>query len=224
MKQPTPRFAPLSGRFLAIPVLMVAGLAVVAATWTAPAAIAAPEPAPIPKRWQLDIKASPLRMALVQTPNGAARSYFYMTYLVTNNTASDILFAPAFELTTDEGVVLRSGRDVPFEVTKAIIERLGNPMLEDQIGIVGNLLRGEENAKEGVVIWPMPTHHCNELAVYAAGFSGETATMELPNPQTGELERKLLRKTLMLRYRAPGEFDAAFGSPLEPYETRWIMR
>lgn len=211
-------------RLCVVPVIalaVVAGCAVSA--MTSPAA-AAPEPAPIPQRWQLDVKTSPLRMALVDTPSGVPRSYFYMTYLVTNNTPNDILFAPAFELATDEGDLVRSGRNVPFEVTSAIMERLSNPMLEDQISIVGNLLRGEENAKEGLVVWPMPTHHCNELVIYAAGFSGETVTVEVPNPETEEMERMLLRKTLMLRYRTPGEMDAAFGPPMLPSETRWIMR
>lgn len=212
-------------RLLAVPLAALAGLAVVATMWTTPTAVwAAPEPAPIPKRWQLDVKTSPLRMALVDTPGGSPRAYFYLTYVVTNNTPSDVLFAPAFELATDEGDLLRSGRDVPFAVTAAILDRLDNPMLLDQISIVGTLLRGEENAKEGLVIWPIPTQHCNEMIVYGAGFSGETVTVELPNPETGEIERKLLRKTLMQRYRSPGELDPAFGPPMLPYETRWIMR
>jgi hypothetical protein len=213
-------------RFLALPLLAVAGAAITCSVMWTPAAtvLAAPEPAPIPKRWQLDVKTSPLRMAIVDTVGGAPRAYFYMTYMVTNNTASDVLFAPSFELATDEGDLLRSGRDVPFAVTAALLERLSNPMIEDQIGIVGNLLRGEENAKEGLVVWPIPTNHCNEVVVYAAGFSGETVTIEVPHPETGEPERKLLRKTLMLRYRVPGELEPAFGAALQPHETRWIMR
>lgn len=212
-------------RLFVLPVVALAGFAAVAAFWTVPAPVlAAPEPAPIPKRWQLDIRTSPVRVALVDTPGGAPRAYFYMTYLVTNNTPNDVLFAPSWELATDEAHLLRSGRDVPFAVTSAIMERLDNPLLLDQISIVGNLLRGEENAKEGLVVWPIPTHHFNELVIYAAGYSGETTTIEVPNPETGEMERKLLRKTLMLRYRIPGEIDSAFGRPIEPHTTQWIMR
>jgi hypothetical protein len=225
MNHQTTCFATLCARFQFLSVSVLAVAAVMAAFWAVPAAAkAAPEPAPVPLRWQLDIETSPLRMAIVDTPGGVPRSYFYMTYLVTNNSPRDILFAPSFELATDEGDLLRSGRDVPFAVTAAIMDRLANPLLEDQISIVGTLLRGEENAKEGAVIWPIPCHHCNEVIVYAAGFSGETATVEVQNPETGEAERLLLRKTLMLRYRIPGELDPAFGAPLRPYEARWIMR
>ena len=111
------------------------------------------------------------------------RAYFFMTFKVTNYSPTDLLFAPAFELATDDMDVLRSGRDVPVAVTKEIMGRLENSLLEDQISIVGTLLRGAENAKEGLVIWPVPQLHQSEIAVYCAGFSGETATVEVPASQ-----------------------------------------
>lgn len=188
-----------------------------------PALGAAPEPAPIPKRWQLDAEVSHLRMSVVDLPDGP-RAFFFLTYKVTNNSPADLLFAPAFELATDDMAVLRSGRDVPVAATNIMLERLENPLLMDQISIVGTLLRGEENAKEGLVMWPVPALFQSEVIVYAAGFSGETTTLDLPSPVTGKLERKVLRKTLMLRYRLPGVLNPAAGADLEPVETRWIMR
>jgi hypothetical protein len=192
---------------------------------TMPSAIAAPEPSPVPKRWQLDVKASPIRLVYVKASDGQPKPYFYMTYTVTNTTSADIeTFAPSFDLATDGGQVVRSGRDVPFNVTQEISQQLANPLLEDQIGIVGRLLRGEENAKDGLVIWAAPTLHLSELTVYAAGFSGETATEDVPNPQTNKIERKVLRKTLSMKYRVEGDLTAHAPTPLEPFETRWIMR
>ena len=69
-----------------------------------------------------------------------------------------------------------------------------------------------------------PSLFQNELTVYCSGFSGETATMDVPNPETGKLERKVLRKTLELRYRLPGELVPASGGEYVPYSSRWIMR
>jgi hypothetical protein len=162
-------------------------------------------------------------MSVVNLPDGP-RAFFFMTYKVTNNSPTDLLFAPAFELATDDMAVLRSGRDVPVSATNVMLDRLENPLLMDQISIVGTLLRGEENAKEGLVMWPVPALFQSEVIVYAAGFSGETTTLDLPSPATGKLERKVLRKTLMLRYRLPGELNPTSGADLEPIETRWIMR
>jgi hypothetical protein len=209
-------------KFLAVTALALAGGAV-ALVAAAPVVAAAPEPAPIPKRWQLDIEPAPLRLTTAAHPDGTSRPYFYMTYEVVNNSKSDLLFAPSFELATDEMALLRSGRDVPVTVTNDLIERHANPFLEDQISIVGTLFRGPENAKEGLVAWPVPSNHMSEAVVYCAGFSGETATLEVLG-ESGKPEKKLLRKTLELRYRMPGDLNPAAGAELTPYSSRWIMR
>jgi hypothetical protein len=207
----------------------------VAALVAAPVRAAAPEPAPVPKRWQLDIETSPLRLTVVDVPGQGPRAYFYMTFKATNNSASDLLFAPAFEMATDDMIVLRSGRDVPASATAELIERMQNPLLEDQIGVVGTILRGEENAKEGLVAWPMPASFQSEIKIYCAGFSGETATVEVPNAASlmasangshtpVKMEKKVLRKTWMMRFQLPGELNPSGGLELQPVESGWIMR
>ena len=208
---------------LALPALLFTGVAALFACTSAPAA-AAPEPSPVPKRWELEIQPGPLRIAVVDTADSGPRAFFYLTYKVTNNGPSDLLFAPTFELATDEtSEPLRSGRDVPIAVTRVIMERLSNPLLEDQITIVGTILRGPENAREGLAIWPVPHMRISDLNVYAGGFIGETTTLELPNAK-GLPEKKILRKTRMLRFRMPGELNPAAAAEFEPFESRWIMR
>jgi hypothetical protein len=263
----TPQNRPIRG-FLAIPALALAACGMLAAPAPLTSSVAAaPEPSPVPKRWQLDVECSPLRWITIDTGQGA-KPYYFMTYKVTNNSPVDLLFAPVFELATSDQDVLRSGRDVPVAVTNELLRRLNNPFLQDQISIVDNLLRGEENAREGLVIWPITTDHLNEVTVYAAGFSGETATIEIPKlpaptPVAGDAveipgktaaaqpspkveanaavalppapagseanaqsdtEKKVLRKTLMLRYRMPGDLTPASGGQFQAYEQRWIMR
>lgn len=234
--KPTPRRIAL--RLAAMPALLLTTgfVDVFAALTPAPRAAAAPEPAPIPRRWQLEVEPSPLRTVVVETPGIGPRAYFFLTFKVTNNSTADLLFAPSFELATDDMQVYRSGRDVPVVVTNRIKDLLQNPLLEDQISVVGTLLRGEENAKEGLVIWPVPELHGSELAVYCAGFSGETVTLEVPVPlplqaaagsgtnAQPKTEKKILRKTLELRYRLPGDLHPGSDEPLRPYEKRWIMR
>jgi hypothetical protein len=203
--------------------LAVSLMAVVAVFCTS-AVARPPEPDPVPRRWQLDLKPGPLRLAVIDVPGKGQASYFYMTYKVTNTSGTDLLLAPAFDLANDRGVVVRSGRDVPAEVTKELLTRLDNPFLEDQIGILGILQQGPENAKEGLVIWPAEDLKGEEVVVYAAGFSGESRTIEGPDPKTGEPKRFNLRKTLMLRYRIPGEIYDRGSEPFEVTERRWILR
>lgn len=187
-------------------------------------ALGAPEPDPVPRRWQLSLDIGPMRLITIETPGGEPRAYLYLTYTVTNASGSDILLAPMFEMVGGDGRVRRSGRDVPAEVTRAILERLDNPFLQDQISIIGLILQGAENAREGLVIWPADDLKPGELTVYAAGFSGEMRTIEVPDPATGKPTTITLRKTMMVRYDVPGEIDRRGDRPLDVLEERWILR
>lgn len=182
--------------------------------------MAAPQPEPIPRRWQLEFEPGALRLAMIPTESGAIQAYYYLTYYVENNTGQDLIFAPSFELATDDGEIRRSGIGVPASVTKQLLERLRNPFLLDQISAVGLLLQGEENAREALVVWPADNLEVDEILIFAAGFSGETTT--LTRPDTGE--PVLLRKTMMLRYETPGALTGLGDRPIQRAEQRWIMR
>jgi hypothetical protein len=184
----------------------------------------APEPDPIPRRWELSIEPGPLRIATVNVENDGPKTFFYMTYKVTNNSGGDLLFAPSFDLATDQGDVLRSGRDVPAAVTKSLLDMLGNKYLEDQISVVGTLLQGEGNAKEGLIVWPANNLRLTQLEVYAAGFSGETKSVDTVDAKTGKTTKTTVRKTLQLRYQTPGEIRDQGSKPFEVIEKRWVMR
>jgi len=199
-------------------------IAVALSAGAAPLVALAPEPDPIPRRWQLDVEPGSLRVAVVDVADVGPRTYFFMTYKVTNASGGDLLLAPAMELATDEGEVLRAGRDVPAAVTREILGRLESPFLQDQTSIVGIILQGEENAREGLAIWPANDLDLSEVTVFAAGFSGETAPVEFKDPETGKPSRVLLRKSLMLRYQTMGELKPNSSNPLTLAESRWVMR
>ncbi len=183
-------------------------------------AIAAPEPDAVPRRWEFRMEPGDLRIACVSTPNGEPRAYFYMTYTVTNATGQDRFFAPRFELATDNGEIVRSGKNVPPEVADELIRRIDNPFLKSEIDVQGLLLQGDEYRRDGLVVWRADDLLADEISVYAAGFSGETRTID--RPDNGE--PILLRKTIMLRHSTPGDLDCRDDRTLERISTRWIMR
>jgi hypothetical protein len=191
-----------------------------AASWMPSVAFGAPEPEPVPRRWQLQIVPGDLRITSVDVPGEGARAFFYLTYTVTNNTGEDRNFAPSFELATDRGEIIRSGRDVPRYASEAIRASLKNEQVLDEIAIQGLFLQGEENAREGFVVWPANDLKADEYTIFAAGFSGETKTIQ--RPDNGE--KVVLRKCLMLRHDAPGQLDPTSGRPLTRTSTRWILR
>ena len=85
---------------------------------------------------------------------------------------------------------------------------------------LGTLQQGEENAKEGLVIWRANELDVTEVSMFVAGISGETATIN--NPVTGEVV--VLRKTLQRDYIVPGDALARGSRPVEPVRHRWVMR
>lgn len=200
--------------------MVLAGVS--AGALTQAAAASAPEPNPVATRWEFTFENGPLRLAWVETDEGR-KPFFYLTYRITNYWGSDLLFAPDVSLVTSDSEVLRSGRDVPASVTREIIERLNNPLIESQIDIVSTVLAGPEHARDGVLIWPATDLDVDEISVYFEGLSGEQEAYVVgrgtPDPQ-----RYSLRKTMMLRYATPGEFARQGSTPFELVEERWVMR
>jgi hypothetical protein len=201
----------------------LAGLTIALVPGPSPA-FAAPEPDPVPRRWQFTIEPGPMRVATVDVEGVGPQNYLYMTYKVVNSSGQDLIFAPSFDLATHDGKVMRGGRGVPAAATRQILERLENPFLEDQIGIVGMLLQGEDNAKEGLVVWNLPAQHLSSVDVFASGFSGELRTIEVKDAATGNPKRVSLRKTMMLRFQPPGEIQGERVQEFPLVEQRWVMR
>jgi hypothetical protein len=218
----TGRMGSTARAILAASLALTAGAAML--DLTPRAAALAPEPDPVPRRWQFDAAMGSLRVTQIDVAGVGPKLFFSMTYQVTNNTSEDLLFTPAFEMADDQGTLVRSGRDVPAAVTKQILDSYGKPLLQDQIQILGMLLQGEANAKEGLVIWPVGANRADEITIYGAGFSGETRTIEVKDPETREVKRVTLRKTLMMRFKMPQDLRGWGNQPLELLEQRWILR
>ncbi len=214
------------GIFLGLMCVFMVGLTPASASQSEFRSGLAPEPNPIPSRWELRVRAGHLRLATVQLEGKGPRVYYYLTYTVENNSGQDRRFAPSFYLSTKEGTQLRSGQGVPSAVTQEIQRRLDNPLLLDQISMLkGLLLQGRENAKQGMVVWPADDLDIDRIHVYCLGFSGETKTYRITDPETGQKRDVVLRKTLELRYRVPGEMVGYGSTPLQKsHKPRWIMR
>lgn len=203
---------------------LVAGFALASLSLT-PAVLAAPEPSPVPLRWELDIEPGPLRLAMVDVPGDGLRAFLYLPYKVENHSGQEVYFAPSFEMTTDESATpARAGRAVPAAVTDEIIRRLSNSFVQDQISVIGPLMQGAEHARESVAIWPVDNMKAARITIYASGFSGETRRVNLPDAPADQPQEAILRKTLMLEHLTPGDLAGQGNDPLSRTNTRWILR
>ncbi|MCB9845767.1 MAG: hypothetical protein H6811_07280 [Phycisphaeraceae bacterium] len=212
---------------------IVSGVAAALLAGIAPWSLAAsaapsPEPNPVATEWEFDIDPGDLRVVRLYVPGEGMRSFYYFTYMVTNDTGEDLFFAPMIELGTDQGEVMLAGRDVPASVTQELIRRLRNPFMEDPIRVIGPIQQGVENAKDSIAIWPVGSTEVDEVSLYLMNFSGETKVITVRDAKTGNPKPITLRKTLMLRFKAPGNLlelrDTMGGRVLPRVESRWILR
>ena len=180
-------------------------------------ASAYPVPAGTPFRWEFQFKAGDFRLYVDQETNEA---YWWMHYTVTNRTKRDRIWAPKFTLFTDVGEILESGKDVPSTITAKIKDLLGNELIETQNEIIGDLLQGIENARDGLVIWPARVLQVNEITMFISGVSGET--IRVRNPITSE--QVILYKSIQRNYLIPGDALARGLRPIELKSEKWILR
>lgn len=178
-----------------------------------------PEPALAPRSWQLDFQHQAPRMIWVTSARGE-RWYMYMTYQVTNRTGQERLFVPEFTMATNQGDILPAGKGVAATVFASVKTRESNDLLVSPSQIVGQLLQGENNARESVAIWPVPKNDVDEISIFITGLTGETQV--IAHPATGE--DVVMAKSLMLDYDLPGSSNNFEGQPVQPRGKRWIMR
>ncbi len=197
-----------------------------------------PEPSLAPLSWELDIELHPLRSIQVKVPGkDEPQLFWYLRYTLTNNTGQDQSYVPEFVLYTDTGDVLRAGKNVPAVVFETIKKVRNEPLLKDMTGMTGKVLQGQDNAKDGVAIWPDFDHDAGEVDIFIGGLTGETQEIKLPRPikatevdpvtgeeKTVEKDKIIVSKTLHLEYVVTGDPMAADRTPAELKKKNWVMR
>ena len=116
--------------------------------------LAVPKPNAVPSRPELTYTPGPLR---IFRSNEDGLWYWYMTYIVENSTGVDQIWVPSMVLYTDQGEILQSGDGVSSVVTDEILTYVGDPFLEPQYGIIGEIKQGLGNARTGLTVWPART-------------------------------------------------------------------
>ena len=200
-------------------------------------ATTAPKPSDVPVSWELQFTYKQPRPIQVVLPGqDEPTTFWYMEYTVTNRTEDEQVFVPDFVLYTDTGQILRDGRGVPSLVFRKIKETVSEPLLKDQAGVSGTLLRGSNNAKDGGMIFRDIDPQSGAFDIFVGGLSGETAIVKPPHPvpvttigedkkpKTVMKDEIVLSRTLQLNYKLPGEASARFGAKPRLVRKTWVMR
>lgn len=178
-----------------------------------------PKPSVYPISWELKFEhGQPKRLVMPAEPGGVPQAYWYIAYNVTNNTDKEQLFLPLFELVTKDGRVIRSDRNVPVTVFERIKELEGNRFLTYAPLVGGELRLGQDEARDGVAIWPEPDSEMGNFQIYVSGLSGETAKVKAGDKEI------IVRKTLELNFLVPGDTQTTGQAAVTEQSQKWVMR
>ena len=196
-------------------------------------ALTAPRPAPLPTKWQLDFTFERPQPIKIYLPGKAKPQLFwYLRYTLTNNTPTDQLFTPSFLLYTGTGQLLTATG--PLLAFNAVKKHHNDPLLKRDTA--GKILRGTDNAKRGVAIWPDFDPEAGSFDLFIGGLSGETFVVDLPKPvvmteteadgTVKKVKRSTLEltKTLRISCTVPGEAAARIKVKVKVISKAWVMR
>lgn len=191
-------------------------------------AMAYPQPSVYPISWELNFTHGMPKRIVVEVPDSTVpKAFWYITYNVVNKTDREQMFLPVFEMMLRDGSVVRSDNNIPEKVFDAIKQREQIKYLEPFPKVSGLLRIGDDEAKDGVAIWPEVNRRMGNFSIFIQGLSGEAApvTDEKGNVETDSDGKPiLLRKTLELDYvsRSDGMYDT--GKDLNEGSHEWVMR
>jgi hypothetical protein len=208
--------------------LICSAFVLLAASLTRFAGADYPKPSPYPISWELKFQHETPRRIVVEVPGrNAPVAYWYMTYTVTNNTDQERTFLPVFEMLTNEGNVIRSDKDIPEKVFAEIKSREKKQLLEPWTKVGGELLLGEDQAKDGVAIWEEPTPRMGKFSIFVGGLCGEHVEMKDGSGTTMKDKDGnpiILRKTLQLQFHIRGDEVYPGEDDVDPQPEGWVMR
>jgi hypothetical protein len=167
-----------------------------------------------------DLDFRPGTLRLVTDAESGAR-FWVFTYTIANKTGKTQRFSPRFELLMGDGTILEAGRDVPVEAGRRVLRSVGSDQALDQFQIMGEILDGEANAREGVVVWPAKGDS-KEITMFVSGMS--FAFDRVKDPATGK--DAIIRRSWSRQYSVPGSPDprVATEAAFDPIKDAWLMR
>ncbi len=187
-----------------------------------------PIPSPYPKSWELKFEHGiPRRIVVEVSGTSVPQAYWYMTYTVTNNTDKEQMFLPVFEMLSGDGKMVRSDKNIPAKVFDAVKAQEKKPFLQPFPTVTGQIRLGEDEARDGVAIWPEPSSRMGQFSIFVGGLSGEAVALADASGQPvkdAQGQPVILRKTLQLNFIVRGDEVYPGEDEVNENPQEWVMR
>lgn len=205
----------------------------------------APQPDPVTHDWKFDFSHSTPDTIAIANADGTTEWYWYMTYKVTNYDRDELFFDPRIVIQNDAGQILTANLGVDTRVFKEVRTLVENPLLMSPIEVPGRVFKGEDHARESVVIWKVTDQDVDQFKIFVGGIYGEVKLATDPStdqpimiPVIDALSGKpkkdadgkpvmqplLLHRTKMLHFKTPGTTETVDNPSIELVEASDVMR
>jgi hypothetical protein len=167
-----------------------------------------------------DLEFRPGSLSVVTDAESGQR-FWVFSYTIANKTGKTQRFSPRFELLMGDGVILSAGKDVPLDAARRVQRAAASAQAVDQFQIMGDILDGEANAREGFVIWPAKGDS-KDITLFVTGMS--SSFDRRTDPATGK--DVIVRRSWSRHYTAPGVADPRLSqeASFDPLKDAWLMR
>jgi hypothetical protein len=188
---------------------------------------AMPRPSVLPQAWQLKFEfTKPMRVVRNVPGRDKPVHYWYFLYTVSNPTDAEVEFLPRIQMLTDDLELVNAQIAVDKDLFEFIKRRHEDraELLDYPVSITGRLLKGMENAKDSVAVFPLEEDP-KFFRIIVAGVSGEQWSIQIPPAKPGGQPQKVvLEKARMITFQVPGKTPPDRLPPVVKVSDQWIMR
>lgn len=175
------------------------------------------------QHWDFQFEFKTPRRVVTVDKDGAEHAFWALVYTVTNNDKVARDFQPAATLFTDTGRVAHDN------LYPAVVEKVKADFrldeLADSVKMMGPLKAGQDEARDGVFVFPEVDPRMDEFKIFITGLSGEFIVKTIPAAKAGEAPKSIvLRKTLLLVFKFPGDEVDLSADKVHFAGQKWIWR
>ena len=208
-------------------------------------ASAVPAPDAVTHDWQFDFKFAKPDTIAIEENDGSTSWYWYMTYKVTNYDYDQLFFDPKIVIRNNIGEIITANLGIDAKVFNEVRNLVRNPLLISPLEVPGKVLKGDDYARQSVIIWKASKKDIDAFTVFVGGIYGEQKIVNDPStgkpimipvidPITGEpkkdrdgkemMQPLLVSRTKMLSYETPGTVISLESPSIKLKEHKDVMR
>jgi hypothetical protein len=175
------------------------------------------------QHWDFKFEFKTPRRIVMAQPDGTQKAFWVVVYTVTNIDKEVHDFQPGALMLTDSGRVAKDG--LYPEVVEKVKKEYRLQELADTSKIRGQLKAGEDEARDGVFVFPEADVKMDQFTLFITGLSGEYVLKTLPAAKEGqEAKTFALYKTMQLVFKFPGDEENRSADKVYFVGQKWIWR